>query len=317
MSVAAPAAHQAHDAPRPASSPRPAVGYDLPCAACGYNLRGLGEADRCPECGRSVIESTQPPPETDYPPAQVRWARLILLGLTLLLGGTFGAIGVVLYMPFSEQFGGTVPRINYIGPKIAAVSLMQRGLGYAPGEWGNNGVAAGLLACVGLVLLTMPPTERDWHDPIVASRFWARWAPLFLFGGFLGLTLGCEGVHQDDPQVKKFVIAAVAGVELPSTLLLYWHLRDLARRLALPTAARTFACSAGAIGLLMIAAVVMLALGRTLAYERNHFGMQVGVSVYMAVSVCAAAAALGAVAQVSMTLLPIALHRRPARSPAA
>lgn len=290
-------------------SSRAPLTFDLPCSSCGYNLRGLHEQAACPECGQPVAESVQPI-QPAYPPSQVRWARLILLGIALLLIGTFGAINVVLYMPFSEQFGGTVPRINYIGPKVPAVALMQRGLGYAPGAWGTSGVTAGVMVCAGIVLLTMPPTQRDWNDPILSFRFWARWTPLLLFGGYLGLTLGCEGVHQDDPQVKKFIMAGVVGVELPATALLYCHLRDLARRLALPAAARSFAFSAAAIGVLMIAAVVMLALGRTLAYERNHFGMQVGVSLYMAVSVCAAAAALGAIAQVAVTLLPIALHRR-------
>lgn len=30
---------------------------DRPCLACGYNLRGLTAADRCPECGRPVADS--------------------------------------------------------------------------------------------------------------------------------------------------------------------------------------------------------------------------------------------------------------------
>ena len=283
--------------------------FDLPCSSCGYNLRGLNERAACPECGQPVAESAQPI-EPAYAPSQVRWARLILLGIAMLLVGTSGAINVVLHMPFSEQVGGTVPRINYIGPKMPAVALMQRGLGYAPGVWGTSGVTAGVMVCAGIVLLTMPPTQRDWNDPILSLRFWARWTPLLLFGGYLGLTLGCEGVHHDDPQVKKFIMAGVVGVELPATALLYWHLRDLARRLALPSAATTFGLVCGAVVALLIAALVILSLGRTLAYERNHFGMQVGVSLYMAVSVCAAAAALGAMAQVVMTLLPIALHRR-------
>src|SRR3954470_19281537 len=32
---------------------------DVPCAECGYNLRGLTTADRCPECGTPVIDTTE------------------------------------------------------------------------------------------------------------------------------------------------------------------------------------------------------------------------------------------------------------------
>lgn len=287
---------------------------ELPCLHCGYDVRGLAHDSRCPECGSPVADALEPPPEARrYSAAEVRWARLVLLGLALWLGGTVASIGVVLYMPFSERFGGTVPRLNYIGPKVWAVSLMQRGLGYAPGSWGNHGVAAGLAVCVGVVLLTSPRTETSWREPLLSPRAWSRWIPTLLFGGFLGLTLGCEGVHQDDPQVNKFILAGVVGVELPATVLLYWHLRSVAGSLQLPETARTFTWAAGAIALLLIAAAVTLTLGRHLAWERNRFPMQLGVSVYMAGSVAVASAVVAALAQVALALLPMALHRgRPA-----
>ena len=37
----------------------PPIDVDLPCAACGYNLRGLAVAGRCPECGALVIGSVR------------------------------------------------------------------------------------------------------------------------------------------------------------------------------------------------------------------------------------------------------------------
>ena len=30
------------------------VGFDLTCAVCGYNLRGLSPAHACPECGTAL-----------------------------------------------------------------------------------------------------------------------------------------------------------------------------------------------------------------------------------------------------------------------
>jgi uncharacterized repeat protein (TIGR04138 family) len=38
----------------------PAIDSDVPCAACGYNLRGLVFDGRCPECGIDIIHSLRP-----------------------------------------------------------------------------------------------------------------------------------------------------------------------------------------------------------------------------------------------------------------
>src|SRR4051794_22572644 len=35
----------------------PVLNHDLPCCKCSYNLRGLGRAHRCPECGCFVADS--------------------------------------------------------------------------------------------------------------------------------------------------------------------------------------------------------------------------------------------------------------------
>jgi len=287
---------------RPACADSP-----IPCFNCGYDLRGLSSSACCPECGHGIADSIEPP--IAYPPAQIRHARILLAGLALLLLGSFASIGIVLIMPFSQEFGGTVPRLNYIGPKVWAVSLLQRAIGYGPTAWGNSGVTAGLTVALGLVLLTSSPAQRDWRDPILSLRFWARWTPLFLFGGFLGLTLGCEGISQDDPQLRKFVMAAVVGVELPGTVLLYWFLSALARELAAPAVGRAFAICAVAIPILQIGAMVMLVLARHLQWQRNDFPMQVAVSVFMAFSLCLAALAMGAIVRLAAALAPVAAPR--------
>jgi uncharacterized repeat protein (TIGR04138 family) len=38
----------------------PTIDSDVPCAACGYNLRGLVFDGRCPECGLDIIHSLRP-----------------------------------------------------------------------------------------------------------------------------------------------------------------------------------------------------------------------------------------------------------------
>ena len=44
-------------APGPTVNTQAAIGYDLFCPACGYNLRGLTD-DRCPECGNTFDRAT-------------------------------------------------------------------------------------------------------------------------------------------------------------------------------------------------------------------------------------------------------------------
>jgi len=292
------------------------VAFDLSCSSCGYNLRGLECTGKCPECGTAVDHSINPP-VTHFPPAQIRWARIVSLGLVIWLSATFESIGTVLIMRFSEDYGGTVARLNYIGPKAWAVPLIQRAVGYQPGSWGVNGVTRGLLMAVAVLMITTAPTERDWREPIWSMRFWARWVPLVLFGGFLGLTLGSEGLGYDDPQVRKFTLAAVAGVELPATILLYLHLRVLAKSLGLTRPASTFLWAVMLATLLMIGAAVLLTIGPLLADDRNRFPLQAALGVYMAASLCAAAAALGAITRLLLELMPIALQKiRPHRAAA-
>src|SRR5688500_20183649 len=50
----APYGHQGY-----APAPEGPIGNDLPCRKCGYNLRGLTPAMRCPECGTAVGYSLQ------------------------------------------------------------------------------------------------------------------------------------------------------------------------------------------------------------------------------------------------------------------
>lgn len=280
---------------------------DVSCSKCGYNLRGLESSACCPECDQLVADTLSPPVAV-FPPAQIRWARFVGIGLILLVIGSFASLGVTLNMYFSNEFGGTVPRVNYLGPKVPAVQLLQRAAGYAPGYLGVNGVTAGLMIACAIILITTSPTERNWHEPLWSLRFWARWTPLVLFGGFLGLIFGCEGIDTSDPQLRKFSVAAIMGVEAPATILLYVFLRQLSRELGLLNAARTFAICSMLIGLLMIAAATMVVLGQHLAYDRNDLPLQIAVSVYMAVSLCTAAAALGAVIRLLSELAPIGLR---------
>lgn len=75
---------------------------DLPCVACGYNLRGLTKKHRCPECGTPAGFSTSGD-LLQYAP--VPWLRTVRNGLALLLWALGAAIGAFINSILSPGSG--------------------------------------------------------------------------------------------------------------------------------------------------------------------------------------------------------------------
>jgi hypothetical protein len=67
------------DGPPPVSPSRP-VAFDLPCAQCGYNLRGLSPAGCCPECGLRISDSAY----ADAFVGPLPWVRTVARGVERL-----------------------------------------------------------------------------------------------------------------------------------------------------------------------------------------------------------------------------------------
>lgn len=91
---------QAGDVPQPAAAPvgppldaYGAIADDIHCRQCGYNLRGLTEAHRCPECGAAVGLSTRGNllrfAEPGWVERIARGGRLLMGGLTAVVLGMF------------------------------------------------------------------------------------------------------------------------------------------------------------------------------------------------------------------------------------
>lgn len=73
------------------------IDSDLPCAICGYNLKGLNVDANCPECGQSIARSYTP----DLLRSSPQWLRHQANTMLLL-----GALCLVNFQPFTFSLGG-------------------------------------------------------------------------------------------------------------------------------------------------------------------------------------------------------------------
>lgn len=116
------------DAPlaKPIEASQATIADDMPCVICGYNLRGLTAAGRCPECGSPVARSIHGD-LLRY--ADGDWLAKLLLGIRLMLWsiltglvlGIFAIIARALASPMVFAAGLT---IIMAGLDVAAAILI-------------------------------------------------------------------------------------------------------------------------------------------------------------------------------------------------
>ena len=66
------------------------VRVDIKCLVCGYNLRGLGRAGRCPECGTPILEALRARRVVRY-----KWSAILVLLLSV------GALLAMCFVPYA------------------------------------------------------------------------------------------------------------------------------------------------------------------------------------------------------------------------
>lgn len=81
-------AEDRHNTPESSGTLSPTLRRDLPCR-CGYNLRGLSAAGRCPECGLDVVAVLVASAGASSPAAPVdpQWARGVRNAIILAMSG--------------------------------------------------------------------------------------------------------------------------------------------------------------------------------------------------------------------------------------
>jgi len=138
------------------------VAVDLPCVACGYNLRTLRVDSVCPECAAPV--------ERSFRQVHLRWADAGWVG-TLAGGAGFLAASCVLLC------------------LCVALAMLAHALGGA-GFAGTVafGIASGVLALVGILFLTAPDPAEFGRFEALRWRRPARWC-LGLFAAIVGVSV--------------------------------------------------------------------------------------------------------------------------------
>lgn len=160
-----------------AAQPQSILEYDLPCVRCGYNLRTLSAAGRCPECGLAVALTASLGGELAHTrPSYVRrlaWACGILLAARAVAFA--GAL-----LPFlSRHDTGAITFSGFAAASLLCLVgswlLTAREHPHLPLEVAHAAIAIRLLSLVAFILFT-PYLGAELLRELGA---W-RWVPVWL-----------------------------------------------------------------------------------------------------------------------------------------
>ncbi len=223
------------------------------CPSCGYFRHGLPSAAKCPECGWDPAE----PAERYLLDDDKAQARLISIGLALLLWTTFSLLAITLLMRFRDGWAGSLPVVNFPGPKVWGAVLLQRSLGSYPAPLGVSGHIAVMQGLLAIWFITTPPPVKV-REGMFALRRLCRWTCIPLSGAAIGMMLATSQIqwyYRDDRD--RVFLMLVLLVELPCTVMLYAYLRQLAGKDAAVKLGLTWVLI-GATALISAAAVALL-----------------------------------------------------------
>jgi hypothetical protein len=178
------------------------IAEDLPCQACGYNLRGHAEGDRCSECGAPVSRSVRRDLLKHADPA---WLGRLALGTRLAVTGLIGVIvvdfagyGLIAQMPPAT---GALRMTLMNGAGLLRAGLV---LTFAAGGW----------------LLTSPEPGRVVRESAASARRIVRWCLAVVIAWTLLRAIGPDGAAGPAWPVRSLanLIAAAAGLVYLRTL---------------------------------------------------------------------------------------------------
>ncbi|MEM6313125.1 MAG: hypothetical protein AAF743_03515 [Planctomycetota bacterium] len=259
-----------------------------PCEECGYDQRGGLAEGACPECGwdpATVVRDSS---------AMRRWRWMVAIGLLLLVSASIDAARGSLIQRFRDGATGSLPVLNVPAPKVWAVPLLQRSIGYRPAAAGVSASFAAVTVVLAVVLITArPPGEQraTW------LRWWVRIGTPIWIGAALGCLLALPGVSWRDDR-RDLYYGCLVAVELVATVPLYLYLGVLAARLGDRVAGRWNWLALGT-GVLIAAAIGFVLLDEARPVVGGVVSIQANYALLAAVY-GAAALGVGAVASVAV-----------------
>ena len=276
------------------------------CNDCGYDLRGLPTDSPCPECGGTKVMNED---EAQADQHESAWARFVAVGTIMLALVAFPLFYIVLHMEFRDGFGGTLPMLNFIGPKAWGVPALQRSVGYRPESIGTEGAYLCLIGMLAVWLITWPHPVRVLEEKWFDVRRLARWITVITGGAFFGFALISQGLYVNDDGFWKWLFAAVLFAEAPGTVMCYLYLSRLAKQYLGERDARTARITAFMAAGVMAVSILMLPFG-TVLNEATQEGVAEWFFAAGFGSIMLSAGLLGfaIVLRIAATMVPLALR---------
>lgn len=194
----------------PIAASVPTVRYEAPCASCGYSLKGVPVAGRCPECGFSVQTSLA---GSDLGWASPAYLRRLERGAWLAFLGLIGTVVVniaLAVMTARTSLWGAIPAELVVVDAVALVPTAA----ILVGQW----------------WFTSPDPRLPDRSVVRSSRRVARGAIVahgFCCAGEFGVLLGSTGAP-----TPTGVLASILGVWLVVLLVEFVAMMTYTRRLA-------------------------------------------------------------------------------------
>jgi hypothetical protein len=134
---------------------------DIPCIHCGYNLRGLSEGGRCPECGTSIARSSSGNLLSAADPA---WLLRVYRGQALIYAGCIALLSH--YFFYTVTKNGVSPGSWIVAHALGASSVIDAVL-----ERVLSAAVALLLLLGAFWTTTLDPRLSLTEQPIALRRF--------------------------------------------------------------------------------------------------------------------------------------------------
>lgn len=187
-----------------------------------------------------------------------RWT--LVAGILLWLWNARPMLGLTAMIEHRRGLGGDLPALNFIGPKVWAVALLDGGGYYSYPNSRHVAVITTLFAIWMMTHFAAGSIARRWN-------WMARWIPTLLLGMALGLALT---IRAGNAVSSRWAAAMMIGVEAPATLLVYFYLSKVAGALSLSRLATQLRCVALAATALIVSPIAFYVLSRPLRGYHNH-----------------------------------------------